>query len=137
MHLTVWPSVPGLTSILNRLHSLLPTTVDIQTHLLHLASNGRILPHVDNVEASGTWIFGVSLGSERILRMMGPGNNDNFDVVLPSGSVYLQRSVSPLIIITIYDIRSGTPCATITLTRSWREEYLMENFYLVVKDSAS
>lgn len=92
IHLTAWPQdILGLSPILDRLHSLLPTQVDIQTHLLHLASDGRILPHIDNADASGTWIFGVSLGSERILRMIGPDISENFDVLLPSGSVYLQR----------------------------------------------
>jgi len=64
----------------------------IQTHLLHLASHGEILPHVDNVFASGSWILGVSLGAARILRMEHvEDENDCFDVLLPSGSVYVQR----------------------------------------------
>ncbi|KAJ7582647.1 hypothetical protein C8J56DRAFT_955350 [Mycena floridula] len=92
MHLTSWPDdIPDLSPILERLHSLLPKKDHIQTHLLHLASNGYILPHVDNVGASGTWIFGASLGAERILRMQGPDASQDFDVLLPSGSVYLQR----------------------------------------------
>lgn len=97
MHLTSWPTedVPELSPILNRLHSLLPTQ-NTQTHLLHLGSNGEILPHIDNLGASGSWILGVSLGATRILRMNGR-DNDSFDVLLPSGSVYMQRlqSVSP------------------------------------------
>ncbi|GLB35086.1 putative 2OG-Fe(II) oxygenase superfamily protein [Lyophyllum shimeji] len=93
MHLNSWPEaeVAGLSSILKRLYALCPTP-DTQTHLLHLASYGEILPHVDNVSASGSWIMGVSLGGERMLRMEGPnGDNDMFEVLLPSGSVYLQR----------------------------------------------
>jgi alkylated DNA repair protein alkB family protein 7 len=83
--------VPGLSGLLDRLRSLCPTA-DTQTHILHLASNGEILPHIDNLQASGTWILGVSLGAERIMRMEGTGGNENvFDVLLPSGSVYLQR----------------------------------------------
>lgn len=92
IHLTAWPQdVPDLPHILDRLYSLLPSKIDTQTHLLHLASTGHILPHVDNLGASGAWIFGVSLGSERILRMQGPSSEDDFDVLLPSGSIYLQR----------------------------------------------
>lgn len=92
MHLTSWPDdIDNLVPTLHRLHSLCPTS-KVQTHLLHLASYGRILPHIDNIAASGSWILGVSLGGERTLRMEGPTkDHGNFDIVLPSGSVYLQR----------------------------------------------
>jgi alkylated DNA repair protein alkB family protein 7 len=93
MHLTSWPEseIPGLSSSLKRLYSLCPSH-DTQTHLLHLASSGEILPHVDNLSASGSWILGVSLGSERVLRMENPAEaEDSFDILLPSGSVYLQK----------------------------------------------
>ncbi|KAG2020445.1 hypothetical protein CC2G_005786 [Coprinopsis cinerea AmutBmut pab1-1] len=94
MPLSSWPDAAGLPAILERLHSLCPTK-DIQTHLLHLSSYGDILPHVDNIEASGTWIMGVSLGDERVLRMEGAaGDSDRieaYELLLPSGSVYLQR----------------------------------------------
>jgi alkylated DNA repair protein alkB family protein 7 len=95
MHLTSWPcsEVPELPPILDRLHSLfLPQ--EVQTHLLHLASNGEIHPHIDNLSASGSWILGVSLGAERLLHLEGQnGNHDSFQVLLPSGSVYIQRQV--------------------------------------------
>ncbi|PPR08100.1 hypothetical protein CVT24_010561 [Panaeolus cyanescens] len=92
MHLAKWPTeeFPQLQSSIDRLHSLCPTP-DIQTHLLHLSSKGDILPHIDNVAASGNWILGVSLGDERILRLRGPDEAGAFDLNLPSGSVYLQR----------------------------------------------
>ncbi|KAJ6606490.1 hypothetical protein DFH09DRAFT_10078 [Mycena vulgaris] len=92
MHLTSWPSdVPELSPILDRLHSLFPPQ-DVQTHLLHLATNGEIHPHIDNLGASGSWILGVSLGAERLLHLEGQnGNRDSFQVLLPSGSVYIQR----------------------------------------------
>lgn len=95
VHLSAWPldDFKGLKAIVERLHSLCPTK-DIQTHLLHLASYGDIFPHVDNISASGTWIIGVSLGDERILKMTEvEGEKREFYVALPSGSVYLQRSV--------------------------------------------
>jgi len=95
MHLASWSEdeIPGLTPVLQRLYSLCPTQ-DAQTHLLHLASRGEILPHIDNLSASGSWILGVSLGSERILRMQAfSGPCKAFDVSLPSGSVYLQKFV--------------------------------------------
>lgn len=63
--------------------------------MLHLSSAGEILPHVDNIEASGCHILGVSLGSTRIMRMEDKDRQHEvgFDVLLPSGSVYVQRSV--------------------------------------------
>ena len=89
---------PILKSALGRLETLFPNAdATTQTHILHLASDGEILPHVDNIGASGSWILGVSLGSERILRME-PVEDDvdgipscPFDISLPSGSVYIQR----------------------------------------------
>lgn len=81
----------GLSLILARLQGLYPTS-NIQTHLLHLSSRGEILPHVDNIQASGTWILGVSLGAARILRMESTSDpEDSFDILLQSGSVYIQR----------------------------------------------
>lgn len=93
MHLTSWLNEDTiLTGAIARLNDLLPSR-DTQTHLLHLATGGQILPHIDNVGASGSWILGVSLGATRILRMTSPDGSDDFDVLLPSGSVYLQRYV--------------------------------------------
>jgi alkylated DNA repair protein alkB homolog 7 len=88
---------PILKSALGRLETLYPNAGTTQTHLLHLASDGEILPHVDNIGASGSWILGVSLGSERVLRMESVENDMNetpacmFDVLLSSGSVYIQK----------------------------------------------
>ncbi|KAJ7090287.1 hypothetical protein B0H15DRAFT_257502 [Mycena belliarum] len=91
MHLTTWPDVPELPSILSRLHSLFPPQ-DVQTHLLHLATHGEIQPHVDNLAASGTWILGVSLGAERLLHLQEQNQDGNsYQILLPSGSVYIQR----------------------------------------------
>lgn len=100
MHLSAWPNPPPptLPTILARIHALLHPTPpsELQTHLLHLASLGEILPHVDNLEASGNVILGVSLGGERVLRMSGVGAEGKkkdraFDVLLRSGDVYIQR----------------------------------------------
>ena len=73
------------------------------THALHLAPEGCILAHVDNVDASGTVIIGVSLGAERILRLeeaSQEGRKTNivhkgWDVLLKTGSLYLQKYVTP------------------------------------------
>lgn len=89
---------PPLVSVLDRLRGLHPSGSATQTHVLHLASDGEILPHIDNTEASGSWILGVSLGHERILRVAPDEKytaTEPFEVVLPSGSVYLQKSVKP------------------------------------------
>ncbi|KAJ3564281.1 hypothetical protein NP233_g8397 [Leucocoprinus birnbaumii] len=91
MHLASWPvdEFVGLTSVLKRLYDLCPSQ-DVQTHLLHLASRGCILPHTDNIDASGSWILGVSIGDQRLLRLESVGDTTAFEVLLPSGSVYLQ-----------------------------------------------
>ncbi|KAH9857059.1 hypothetical protein C2E23DRAFT_720601 [Lenzites betulinus] len=92
MHVTSWPEdISELPPLLERLRELHPEQ-DTQTHILHLASSGAILPHVDNVEASGSWILGVSLGDERVLRLENPSAPEEcYELPLPSGSVYLQR----------------------------------------------
>ena len=95
-HMTAWPEEDHalLQPILTRLNVLIPE-VDTQTHLLHLSSSGEILPHVDNLDASGSWILGISLGSSRVMRIESPANDaDTFDILLPSGSVYIQRHVA-------------------------------------------
>lgn len=80
---------PGVSRLFDKLRPLYPSQ-DIQMHLLHLATTGEIHPHVDNLEASGSWILGVSLGSPRFLRLESEGC-EPFEVLLPSGSVYVQR----------------------------------------------
>jgi len=122
IHLSSWPldDFKGLKAAVERLHSLCPTK-DIQTHLLHLASYGDILPHVDNISASGTWIIGVSLGDERILKMTEvEGEKRDLYVALPSGSVYLQRSVGHIysLVFLIFINSTGMMSDTITSTVS-------------------
>lgn len=69
-------------------------------HLLHLSSKGAIYPHVDNLDAFGRTIVGISLGGERIMRFQRVESADanvnnsgpaNFDVLLSPGSVYIQK----------------------------------------------
>ncbi|TFY65042.1 hypothetical protein EVG20_g5745 [Dentipellis fragilis] len=96
MHVSSWDDVdsPSLAKALSRLRPLYPTEADTQTHLLHLASDGEIDPHVDNLDASGSWILGISLGADRVLHIepvKGEDSQDAFDVLLPSGSVYVQK----------------------------------------------
>jgi alkylated DNA repair protein alkB family protein 7 len=77
-----------------------PTAPRIQTHLLHLAQLGWIGPHVDNKESMGDVLVGVCLGGERVLRLERAGlegeektADGRVDVLLESGTVYVQRSV--------------------------------------------
>jgi alkylated DNA repair protein alkB family protein 7 len=95
-------SHPNLPRLLNRAFALLPGSPQIDqevlppstiTHLLHLAPSGRILGHVDNLEASGSVIMGVCLGADRILRLSrktGAGV-EGWDVLLQNGTAYLQK----------------------------------------------
>ena len=93
MHVTSWAfeDVDELNPLLDRLKRIVPN-VKTQTHILHLSSTGEILPHIDNTEAFGPWILGVSLGSPRVLRLeRADASTDYCDVLLPSGSVYVHR----------------------------------------------
>ena len=99
MRVSTWDEEkdPVVKSALGRLETLYPDASNTQTHILHLSTDGEIHPHVDNVGASGSWILGVSLGSERMLRMESVEEdvdgipNRTFDVSLSSGSVYIQK----------------------------------------------
>ena len=99
MRVSTWDDEkdPVFRSALGRLETLCPKAGGTQTHLLHLATDGEIRPHVDNTDASGSWILGVSLGSNRVLRMESVESDSDcsarhtFDLTLPSGSVYIQR----------------------------------------------
>lgn len=131
MHITKWPEndVPGLSPLLDRLRNLCPSA-DTQTHILHLGSDGEILPHLDNLQASGTWILGVSLGTERIMRMeCTDDREDSFDVLLPSGSVYLQRYANSRCPGTVHGDMTciiGTLCATATLIQYSKKVYFLD-----------
>ncbi|KAG8995523.1 hypothetical protein FRB90_000160 [Tulasnella sp. 427] len=93
-HVSAWPE--SAEELLAKARALMPgrpSLSAVQTHALHLASDGEILPHVDNVEASGKTILGMSLGASRVLRLQ-PKENGNpedcVDILLESGSVYVQ-----------------------------------------------
>jgi alkylated DNA repair protein alkB family protein 7 len=89
------PTRPSsLEPILARLQALLPDSPRPPLiHLLHLSSQGRIDPHVDNLEASGSTILGLSLGSTRVMRLghQAAPIHTHLKVLLPPGSVYIQR----------------------------------------------
>lgn len=73
-------------------------------HALHLSSKGAIYPHVDNMQAFGGTIAGLSLGSSRVMRFKrtgpplpkgsaGEDEPEEFEVLMEPGSVYLQKCV--------------------------------------------
>lgn len=93
MHVSAWPEdQPRLSALLDRLRRF-HFEEPIQYHILHLASNGEIHPHVDHTEAFGSWIIGVSLGADRTLRLEKEVSDRElvYDVILPSGSIYVLK----------------------------------------------
>jgi alkylated DNA repair protein alkB homolog 7 len=109
-----------LSDVLQQLYGLLPPSPDASSstpsspataadppshllmHLLHLAPHGKIRPHVDNQEAFGRTIVGLSLGGERVMRFrraqpegeaaeVPPEGPEEFEVLLRPGDVYVQR----------------------------------------------
>ncbi|GAA5944449.1 hypothetical protein JCM3775_006636 [Rhodotorula graminis] len=107
-----------LAAALDKVYSLLPPPSSsppspsprpsppshLSLHLLHLSSRGSIAPHVDNLDAFGRTIAGVSLGGERVMRfkrVSDPGTDGDvepalrdgpseFEVLLEPGSAYVQ-----------------------------------------------
>ncbi|KZO98653.1 hypothetical protein CALVIDRAFT_512091 [Calocera viscosa TUFC12733] len=94
---TSFPSEEAtLCGILDRLVSLTPYKREhLIMHALHLSERGYIEGHVDNLEASGNMIMGVSLGAERILKMTGVDEEKGrcFQCLLRSGDVYITKGV--------------------------------------------
>lgn len=84
----------SLDPVLAKLRAQLPPELAVhhQCHVLHLASDGEILPHIDNVKASGSCILGISLGSARVLRLENCDGH-RYEVVLEPGSYYIQRDL--------------------------------------------
>jgi alkylated DNA repair protein alkB homolog 7 len=128
MHISSWSQdTPGLQSLLHRIRQFHPDE-ETQTHLLHLASKGDIRPHVDHLSAFGSWIVGVSLGTNRILRLekVELAGTPPIDIILPSGSLYIQK----------YDVRSFN-CGGIVLTSITRDSvrYDYKHSILVQKSS--
>lgn len=94
----------SLSAILERLYALIPTPDSdevvkasppshLQLHLLHLSSRGQIYPHVDNLEASGDTIIGLSLGGSRLMKFA-PNvgiEGEAFEMEVEKGSVYIQK----------------------------------------------
>lgn len=63
------------------------TPPNLLAHILHLSSNGYIDGHVDNINASGRMIVGISLGSERVMHLNAKDGDEQFSVLLKPGSV--------------------------------------------------
>ena len=58
-------------------------------HVLDLAADGFIKPHVDSVKFCGSTIAGISLLSDCVMRLKGP--DLQLDAFLPRRSLYVMR----------------------------------------------
>lgn len=64
----------------------------IHTHVLDLAEEGCIKPHVDSKRFCGNIIAGLCLGSQAIMRLVKENEKDQIvDVLLPKNSLYIMR----------------------------------------------
>lgn len=102
------PPASNAKPILTKSIPLSPPPDHIQLHLLHLAGQGFIKSHIDSLEASGSTIIGISLGSDRLIRFKNtlpssfpsPSSSSSseekevesneFELLLEKGSVYIQ-----------------------------------------------
>ena len=63
------------------------------THVLDIDSNGKILPHVDNVKFVGRALAGLSLLSDAVMRFEKcESQNEVIDVFLPRRSLYIMEN---------------------------------------------
>ncbi|KAH0556642.1 alpha-ketoglutarate-dependent dioxygenase alkB homolog 7, mitochondrial [Cotesia glomerata] len=65
-------------------------------HVLDLAAEGKIKPHVDSVRFCGDIIAGISLLSDCVMRLTQVGNEKEFrhDFLLPRRSLYIMSGVA-------------------------------------------
>lgn len=71
------------------------SNVLVHTHILDLAEEGHIKPHVDSIKFCGSTISGLSLGSAAVMRLVREGAPDQVaDIVLPRCSLYIMRDAS-------------------------------------------
>lgn len=64
-------------------------------HVLDLAADGCIKPHVDAVRFCGPIIAGLSLGSDCVMRFARSGKTEEYvDVLLPCRSLYVMSGYS-------------------------------------------
>jgi len=88
---------PGVVNVLQRAYRQFDGNVEfLPIHLLELADQtGEILPHIDNVEQSGSFVAGICLGSDAVVRFSSVGNwigeVGHVDVLLKKGCFYAQR----------------------------------------------
>jgi len=89
----LWPEVEPIVDKLAKLTPFAPEHLIL--HALHLSARGYIEGHVDNVEASGGMIMGLSLGAPRIMRMTGVEEEAGkvFQCLLGHGDVYVTSGV--------------------------------------------
>ncbi|XP_014275160.1 alpha-ketoglutarate-dependent dioxygenase alkB homolog 7, mitochondrial [Halyomorpha halys] len=61
------------------------------THILDLAENGYIKPHIDSIRFCGNTIAGASLLSDSVMRFCNEQNKFTFSVLLKRRSLYIMR----------------------------------------------
>ncbi|KFM81865.1 putative alpha-ketoglutarate-dependent dioxygenase ABH7, partial [Stegodyphus mimosarum] len=85
----------GNEIILQRLRNLafpLHTAQIREVHVLDLAKNGFIKPHIDSIRFCGDTIAGISLLSSAVMRLVMEKNKSVFvDVLLPRRSLYIMK----------------------------------------------
>lgn len=73
-----------------RIKQLMPDVRWQTPHILQLAADGEILPHIDNIAASGKIICGLCLESPRICHFASDKYGE-FMVMLPPKTLYIQQ----------------------------------------------
>ncbi|XP_032787401.2 alpha-ketoglutarate-dependent dioxygenase alkB homolog 7, mitochondrial [Daphnia magna] len=80
-------------NVINRLRSFAFSTTTMQhVHVLDLAENGHIKPHLDSIKFCGNTISGISLLSPSIMRLIHIQRPEIFaKVLLPRRSLYIMK----------------------------------------------
>ena len=89
---------PMVLESLQKVHGFLPTTLVYlpKVHVIDLASDGYIKPHVDSIKFSGELVAGLSLASSCLLQFTNDSSSspvDTITVLLPPRSMYIMRCV--------------------------------------------
>lgn len=80
--------LPRVNELMNRVSDFMMGKEILPVHILELRHDGKILPHIDNIEYSGSIIAGLSLQRDSILTLSDSVESES--ILLPRRSFYRQ-----------------------------------------------
>ncbi|KAI9292299.1 hypothetical protein K502DRAFT_352146 [Neoconidiobolus thromboides FSU 785] len=80
-----------ILNIIDKVHGMFKDKIWLPLHILDLNNNGKILPHIDNHELSGSIIIGLSLLSDTKIKFQHQDGDHEFELLANRRSLYIQK----------------------------------------------